>query len=269
MPAGYRRLDLRVAIAESAHVSPRRVQSANNLLGLAGAGSREPSLSEALRRAKQQADAQLRVLLASPLMQAAGAVASGGPHTHAEMAAARQLTAEQRQALLALRQLCIAFLEDRVEEPGAAPATDSPSSGSDRRLETLLDLERQLALPNRLATASEPPAAAAAPAPAAPPAAPPASPPAAPPPAGPLCTELLRQAQALRAPLAALISADAVNLSTRFVVALTPCARASFPTDPSSLPRHARAHHGAPRFPTGMRASYHCPSSLPRRGGRR
>lgn len=225
MPAGYRRPDLRVAIAESAHVSPRRVQSANNLLGLAGAGSREPSLSEALRRAKQQADAQLRVLLASPLMQAAGAVAGGGPHTHAEMAAARQLTAEQRQALLALRQLCIAFLEDRVEEPGAAPATDSPSSGSDRRLETLLELERQLALPNRLATASEPPAAAAVPAPAAPPAASPASPPAAPPPAGPLCTELLRQAQALRAPLAALISADAVNLSTRFVVALTPCAR--------------------------------------------
>ena len=264
MPAGYRRPDLRVAIAESAHVSPRRVQSANNLLGLAGAGSREPSLSEALRRAKQQADAQLRVLLASPLMQAAGAVASGGPHTHAEMAAARQLTAEQRQALLALRQLCIAFLEDRVEEPGAAPATDSPSSGSDRRLETLLELERQLALPNCLATASEPPAAAAAPAPGAPP----ASPPAAPPPAGPLCTELLRQAQALRAPLAALISADAVNLSTRFVVALAPCARL-VSHGPSSLPRHARAHHGAPRFPTGMRASYHCPSSHPRRGGRR
>jgi len=238
MPAGYRRPDLRVAIAESAHVSPRRVQSANNLLGLAGAGSREPSLSEALRRAKQQADAQLRVLLASPLMQAAGAVASGGPHTHAEMAAARQLTAEQRQALLALRQLCIAFLEDRVEEPGAAPATDSPSSGSDRRLETLLELERQLALPNCLATASEPPAA--------PPAAPPATPPAAPPPAGPLCTELLRQAQALRAPLAALISADAVNLSTRFVVALTPCARL-VSHGPIALPRGMHVLTTAPR----------------------
>ena len=258
MPAGYRRPDLRVAIAESAHVSPRRVQSANNLLGLAGAGSREPSLSEALRRAKQQADAQLRVLLASPLMQAAGAVASGGPHTHAEMAAARQLTAEQRQALLALQQLCIAFLEDRVEEPGTAPATDSPSSGSDRRLETLLELERQLALPNRLATASEPPAAAAAPA--------------APLQAGPLCTELLRQAQALRAPLAALISADAVNLSTRFVVALTPCARARgaprFPLA-RALSRGMHVLTTAPPFPTGMRASYLCPSTLPRRGGRR
>ena len=76
MPAGYRRPDLRVAIAEPAHDSPRRVQSANNLLGLAGAGSRDQSMSEALRRAKQQADAQLRVLLALPLMQAAAAAAA-------------------------------------------------------------------------------------------------------------------------------------------------------------------------------------------------
>ena len=36
-----------------------------------------------------------------------------------------------------------------------------------------------------------------------------------------LCARLLREAQALRAPLAALVPADEVNLSTRFVVAST------------------------------------------------
>lgn len=129
-------------------------------------------------RAKAHADAQLLVLLASPLMQAAAAAAGGG--SRESNATARNLTQEQRHALVRLRELCLAFLGH--EASSAASTTSTSTQLSDEGTSSIVPAD---------------------------------------------CAALLREAQALRVPLAGLVAfdRDEVNLSTRFVVALTPFAR--------------------------------------------
>ena len=222
---------LSTSVPALAHATPeRRGGTGATLSPLAESLDRGDWLGPRRAWAKKQADAQLSALLQNPFMVAATVHRS--PSAGA-MRQARGLTSEQRQALQKLRTLCETFIglarEERATSSAAESTQPKPSSASQSSRRDVSCLSEALSS----TPASSPDAGQRA---------------SSHPPGD--CTSLLRQAQELRAPLAGLVTAEGeVNLSTRFIVALTPYARLH--------PLHTGSHAPAERVPPHTAHHHH------------